>query len=346
MRVRDLAQLRNSLTVSRPVQMRFLINYLRQANLPVDSHRDFARRVELKAARMWKTHLKSRTKRCLKESSEFSIIKRNGCTIYRNRVYPQALIDELLNRYRQQFPGGHPRILKKTPKETVSVLRLTHGGEEYRVVAKESRFASLFSRLRNSLFRSRARRNWIGARALHVRGISTPEAIALIECRSGQLLQRTLLLTRYVDQFHELNDYLLMRYNRRLTEEEARHKRRFLAALAGFIRDMHDRGIYHADLKSNNILVREAGDGWNLYVVDLDRIRCGGRLSFRERANNLAQMNASVAACMTPSDRVLFFKRYAQGTPLTKERKRYFREIMAIGRRKNTRPYGLVFKEP
>jgi tRNA A-37 threonylcarbamoyl transferase component Bud32 len=256
----------------------------------------------------------------------------------------EPLIEALLDRY--QHPGKENlRIVKQTAKETVSVLSVTRDGESCTAVIKEARFASLFSRLRNTLFRSRARRNWIGARALRVRGVSTPDALALIECRRGLLLGGTILITRYLDRSQELNDYVLLRYNRVLSEEETRHKKRFIAALAGFIRNLHDKGIYHADLKSNNILVGEEADSWRLYVVDLDRLRCGRRLSFEERANNLAQINASVADCITPADRMLFFRHYAQGTPLAKEGKRYFRRIMDIGRRKNTRPYGLVFKQ-
>jgi tRNA A-37 threonylcarbamoyl transferase component Bud32 len=259
-------------------------------------------------------------------------------------MYPEPLIEALLARYRQSG-RDNPLILKKTAKETVSVLSVTQDGEACTVVIKEARFASLFSRLRNTLFRSRARRNWIGARALRVRGVPTPDALALLECREGLLPGRTILITRYVDGSQELNDYVLQRYNRVLSEEETRHKKRFIAELAGVIRDMHEKGIYHADLKSNNILVGEEADSWRLHVVDLDRLRCGRRLSFAERANNLAQINASVAACITPADRMLFFRHYAQGTPLAKEGKRYFRRIMDIGRKKNTRPYGLMFKQ-
>lgn len=344
MRARDLAQLKNSLTVSQTGQLRFLKSYLRHSNLCADCLSSFSRNIDRKAERMWNTHLKSRTKRCLKESTEFSVNTRDTYTMYRHRFYPEALIDTLLENY-HTVSRDHLMILKKTPKETVSLLSATYDGEAYRVVIKESLFNTFFARLRNSIFRSRARRNWIGTKALRVRGISTPDALALLEYRAGVLMRRTLLLTRYVEQSHELNEYVLMRYNRTLSEAELRRKKRFIAALAGLIRDMHQKGIYHADLKSNNILVREEGDAWKLSVIDLDRIGFRSSLSFNERANNLAQMNASVAACITPVDRMLFFKHYAQGSDLAKQGKKYFKQIMKIGRKKNTRPYGLIFKQ-
>ena len=59
MRARDLAQLRNSLSVSRTVRLRFLRSYLRHASLPADSLRQAARRIERTAGRMWRTHLRS-----------------------------------------------------------------------------------------------------------------------------------------------------------------------------------------------------------------------------------------------------------------------------------------------
>jgi len=144
-------------------------------------------------------------------------------------------------------------------------------------------------------------------------GIPTPDALALVEYRSGLLSKRSLLFTRYVDGARELNEYVLSRYGGALSPATRQQKKRFIQALAELIRDMHAKGIYHADMKSNNILVREDGDAWKLFIIDLDRVRIRKSLSFTQRANNLAQINASVAACITPADRILFFRHYAKG---------------------------------
>ena len=113
--------------------------------------------------------------------------------------------------------------------------------------------------------------------------------------------------------------------------------------LPAMLRNMHDRGIYHADLKSNNILVQEAGPGWRFSLIDLDRTYFLGSLSFSQRANNLAQINASVSSRMTLRDRLKFFHFYAKETNLLAERGKYYRKILAISRRKNTAPYGVIF---
>ncbi len=345
MRARDLAQLRNSLSVSMTGQVRFLKAYLRQSNLPPDYFRKLARRIDHTSKKLWSTHLRSRTRRCLMESSEFSVSTGTGCRIYRHKTCPAGLLDTLLKAH--AYPSRDTTAtLKRTAKETISLLTATHDGIDYKVVVRESFCATFLARLRYTLFPSRARQNWIGARALRVRGIPTPDALALVEYRSGLLSKRSLLFTRYIEGACELNEYVLSRYGGALSPATRKQKKRFIQTLAELIRDMHAKGIYHADMKSNNILVREDGDAWKLFIIDLDRVRLRKSLSFTQRANNLAQINASVAACITPADRISFFRHYAKGRSPAPGAKKYFRRIMDIGRKKNTRPYGLVFEEP
>ncbi len=113
---------------------------------------------------------------------------------------------------------------------------------------------------------------------------------------------------------------------------------------AAVIRELHERRIYHSDLKSNNILVRESkGGGWKIFFVDLDSVLFRKRVDFYRRANNLAQINASVSDVITVKDRLRFFHLYAAGTSLMGERKKYYRKIIAISRTKITAPYGVTF---
>ena len=118
----------------------------------------------------------------------------------------------------------------------------------------------------------------------------------------------------------------------------------FVKEFARKLRDLHEKGIYHADLKSNNILVKEkVGGGWTFYFIDLDRVAFKHQISFRQRSNNLAQINASIADCIGLSDRLRFFRTYACGTPVIKQRKRYYQRILEISRKKITQPYGITF---
>jgi len=124
-------------------------------------------------------------------------------------------------------------------------------------------------------------------------------------------------------------------------------KDQFINGLAQRLRDLHEKGIYHADLKSNNILVKEkSGDGCTFYFIDLDRVAFKHHLSFSQRSNNLAQINASIADCISLSDRLKFFRTYALGTPVMRQKKRYYQRILEISRKKITHPYGIAFSPP
>ena len=347
MRIRDLAQLRNSFSVSRSDQLRFLREYAKQCVTFTNHFKVNALRIEAKAEKLWRVHLKSRTKRCLIESSEFAIKKDIKKSIYHHKGYSERLLSEIISKYHNALVAGKLTVLKKTAKEIVSVIAINHNGKTLKVLVKKSQFTSLLSRLRYLLYKPRARKYWVAARGLKVRGIETPLALALIENKHLCMPKENLLLIEFIDQSCELNDYVLKNFKKVLYPEEVHKKRKFIKELAERMKDLHEKGIYHADLKSNNILVKEKDEGgWAFYFVDLDRVAFKHHLSFRQRSNNLAQINASIDDCVSITDRLKFFRTYAWGTPVMKERKRYYQKILEIGRRKITEPYGLTFAPP
>jgi tRNA A-37 threonylcarbamoyl transferase component Bud32 len=182
---------------------------------------------------------------------------------------------------------------------------------------------------------------------LTVRGVTTPRALALLEEKSLFIKKKTLLFTEFIDHALELNEFVRKEFNGVFSPEVADKKKQFIEECAHILRKLHEKSIYHADLKSNNILVRdENGGGWTLYFIDLDRVFFEHRLSFDQMANNLAQINASIDACISPSDRLKFFKAYAGGTPAIMLRKKYYKKIMEISRKKITEPYGVSFTSP
>ncbi len=101
------------------------------------------------------------------------------------------------------------------------------------------------------------------------------------------------MITQWLEGARELNDYVTHLDQKSVS---AAVKHAFITSLAETVRDLHEKGVYHADLKSTNILVQEQADSaWRFSFIDLDRVACKDSLSFYERANNLAQINASVA---------------------------------------------------
>jgi tRNA A-37 threonylcarbamoyl transferase component Bud32 len=347
MRIKDLAQLRNSIAASRTDRMRFLHEYAKGSPLFSIHFKVNARRIEAKAKKLWKTHLKSRTKRCVVNSSEFVVKKDRAQSVYYNRSYSERFLTEVIEEYHKASATGRLTVLKRTSKETVSMITSTHNGKRLKILVKESRFPRLLSKLRYTFCKSRTKKYWIAARGLKVRGIETPGTLALIEKKNLGIAKWNILLTEFIDQAFELNDYVRNNFKKALSRKEMHKKEQFLKEFAKKLRCLHERGIYHADLKSNNILVKERnGNEWMFYFIDLDRVTFKHSLSFDQRSNNLAQINASIADCITLSERLKFFRAYAWGTSVMRDKKRYYQRVLEISRKKITRPYGIVFSPP
>ena len=348
MRVRDLAQLKNSLSLSRTDQWRFLKEYASRSPAFEARLKEHAGQIDKKASQLWRVHLISRTKRCIVESSEFAVKKTVRSSLYYRKIYSEDQVGAMVGQYETGSSSVQCTVLKETLKELVSTVTVsTHDGIHKKILIKESCFNGLWNSLIRTFTRSRAMRSWIAARGLQVRGIKTPVPYALIEEKRLGLLRRTLLVSEFIDNAYELNDYVLARFETKGKTRKDACKERFIAALALQLRKLHSQGIYHADLKSNNILVTENDvHSWNFFFIDLDRVAFTQKLSFEQRANNLAQVNASIADCIFPADRLKFFRIYAQGTPQMEKRKQYYKRILEIGRQKNTRPYGVIFPPP
>jgi tRNA A-37 threonylcarbamoyl transferase component Bud32 len=124
------------------------------------------------------------------------------------------------------------------------------------------------------LNRGRLERQWRASLRAYGMGIPTPEPLAYLEKRRGLLPFRSLLITRYQSGFLTLTQYLREKAGEGRWRSNAMGA--FLSGLAFTVRQMHDRGMTHYDLKGSNILVREDGKTWDFLFTDL-KASCFGR---------------------------------------------------------------------
>jgi 3-deoxy-D-manno-octulosonic acid kinase len=122
----------------------------------------------------------------------------------------------------------------------------------------------------------RARAAWIGGHGLEMRGIATGRALAWV----GPWLVME-------DAGETLIDWIERAYPDSGPSVRAELEER----LAELLACLHRRGIYHADLKANNIAWQP---GARPRLLDYGRVRFGRSVSRRRRIKNLAQLNAAL----------------------------------------------------
>ncbi len=113
---------------------------------------------------------------------------------------------------------------------------------------------------------------------LYERGVAVPEPLGVCWERRG-LWFRGCVATREVDAV-DLLEYL--------TEPPA-DCAQILEQAGRLVREMHDQGVYHADLQIRNILVSPE----HAYIIDLDKARRSTRVSPSKRERNLSRLRRS-----------------------------------------------------
>jgi tRNA A-37 threonylcarbamoyl transferase component Bud32 len=221
--------------------------------------------------------------------------------------------------------------LKLSSKATVLLEEFPFKGIKKKVVVKHVVYSRVFffslRGLKFILIRiflgTRGRRAWIAGNGFAVRGIPTPQPIALVERKFFGFTRDDILLTEYIDDSLSVNDYISKHFSNEYNPTESpllkegmgvKKKRLFIEELARLVRSFHDTGIYHSDLSGRNIIVREGQPGhWEMYIIDLDAVSLWKKLTLRRRLKDLARINNVCPDCITNTDRMRFFKAYFRG---------------------------------
>jgi tRNA A-37 threonylcarbamoyl transferase component Bud32 len=234
------------------------------------------------------TRLRSRTKRCVKESSQFTREKLNGLVVYRRRDWSTDELKAALREHEEARALRDARLVKESRKSWVTIVPCSDRRYSKRLVVKEPRLRVSFKGRRGTVNILRMKRAWVAANAFTVRGFSVPQHLALVEKRLLGIPCRAWLVSRYLDNALDLDRFL---------ESRPDVPSQFLDQLAGTISRLFRSGIYHNDLSGKNILIRErAGDQWEFYFLDLESVTLWRRLTARRKCNNIAQIDRSLKA--------------------------------------------------
>ncbi len=279
--------------------------------------------------KMVKRRQKSRAKRCLKESTLFTIDRQADLIVFRRREIARDDLMAILRAHREVVQSRREKLLKYSPKTIVSMIDrpLANGG---RVCVKEYRYKSLWYRIRNSLRRPKGKTSWVAGNALFNQGFCHVKPLAYLERRKLTLLQEAFYITESIADDLEMDRYLVQRFE----GPSIRDLRGFITQFAEWIGSLHRAGIYHRDLKTCNILVREIGDGWRFSLVDLEDVDQEASVGIEKIIRNLVQINCSIPKSFSYGNRLRFMKAYLRAYPTAIDERVLIERVMEESRRR------------
>lgn len=278
---------------------------------------EFLQRIHRGMDHLQKRQWRSRTKRCLKNSTEFLFEREGDLAVFHRKDFILDEIKTVVESHRNLVREKPEDLTKHSPRIIVSV---TQRGDK-KLAVKHFCYPRLRDRLKDLLRRSKGRKAWIGGNGLKARGISSVPPLALVETSHWLGPRESFFLMETLEGSHELDRYVLQGL------EDFRRKRIFIKAFAGWLADLYNKKIYHKDMKTCNFLVVEKQRSWDFYLLDLEDVRFGQRVTERKLFKNLFQLNTSTPRIISQTDRLRFAKECLGRIPDIKNPKRLLRQV-------------------
>ena len=236
-------------------------------------------------------------------------------------------LEQLLTTPPEQWPQTH--LLKRDKGTTVVAVRLP----TIMVVIKHHRLLTWRRWADAVAHGSPARRAWRGAQLLQQYGFPIPQPLGAFERRVAGIVHESWYCSEALLKQLPLDLY----WQRQQAQWSFRQRRIFLCALADFLRDFHNAGLYAGDMRDANLLVEANSHArWNFYLVDFDRILHSTPLNQRRRLKNLVQLERTLGRSLQGGDRIFFLHRYF-GAPLPPSafRKKFIHKLIRLRDRKD-----------
>jgi tRNA A-37 threonylcarbamoyl transferase component Bud32 len=332
-RLWNLSQLFHSL---RPIlnegdHLRFIEKYFDENPYCLQKKGALLQKVYSSMDHLQRKQWKSRTKRCLRESTEFSMLKMKGGHYYHRRDFPLDRLGKVIKEHLHIVREAPPALVKQSREVLVSIL---NEGKD-RICVKQARYPNFFAAIKEHFRRSKGLRAWVAGNGLITRGIPTLKPIALMESRSWLGLRESFFLMEASETNQEMDRFILRGF------EGLKEKVFFIKAFAQWLAISHKMGVYHRDMKTCNILVSKKESGWHFYLLDLEDVVLDQRVDEMRLFKNFLQLNTSTPPIMHRTDRLRFYREYVSQNPMIMNEKVFLRRLTEKSRRR-----GVVYLSP
>lgn len=268
----------------------------------------------------------------------FSMVKKGNTILLVKDQYKELLCNMVF----------HPKTFedKRNETDTVKFGRGAYltipvtGNNRERLIIRNYWHGGLFGKLFGGIFYNEKRPiNEIAVNEIALKNnVPAAEVVAIIKRRLWGLFYKADFVSKEIPDAVDIIQFI--------TESSLpslqRFKKPIICVLAGLLRNMHDAGIFHADLHLKNILVkRETNGEFHTYIIDLDKSVVTEKLSIDKRMKNLLRLDRSVEKLrwlsdktdtslnqktdlISAIDKIRFFKSYMlYGAALDKDWKKY-----------------------
>lgn len=245
---------------------------------------------------------------------------------WRWRVRPNA--PEWLTSSLAEIPGlersGQAERFKETGgRRTIWKWRTASGPVLF---IKHYRKPPLWKQLKYLFRHSRSRQEWKAALALEERGFPVVPHLALGEHFRFGLLESDYLVQEFISGYRNFDRFFEEEFTNLRSAQARRERNALIAELARLVRRLHDAGVWQRDFKPDSVMVSRTAAGFDLRLVDLERVRLLSDrrgLSWRRRLDNLAKIDHTFGYLGNTADRLRFWRAYweadGQTAPPAKE---------------------------
>ncbi len=195
-----------------------------------------------------------------------------GYVAYSDHGAEGALLASLEAPLRSAIAGGsfygyaehHPQARTFTGRGVAYAVPLPEGAAD--VVIRRSRHGGMLAALTGDKFfgATRAPKELEISLTLQRRGVPTPEVVAYATYPADAWRRRADVVTREVPRSRDLLAAL--------TGATPAAKKAAAAAVARLFQQLTEAGARHPDLNVKNILLADAANGFDAYVLDVDRV--------------------------------------------------------------------------
>jgi serine/threonine protein kinase len=243
----------------------------------------------------------------------FSTLNKGKITLYIRKEYEEKLSKQEINVFFDLYKSSsesntvyHGRL----PCRSLLMNSLKNEG----LVVRDYVHGGLFGKMLRDYFWQRLRplRELSICEIANEGHILTIEVIAIVMKNIlGPLYKYKLVSKEVTDTIdlmelilHSDKDYLLTK------------KRQIISEVAKAIKEMHDAGIYHADLHLKNILIQSTGNGaFKVYIIDLDKSRQFEEVGLNRRRKNILRLDRSLEKLMRNNKKVFHETRHIPALP-------------------------------